>query len=149
MTGEFPIYSSCGQGEGGELNGGLASLYGDPERDPVIQYISVTTLDGYLERAPLSRIDVIKIDIEGAELPCLLGAIATLSKFKPILIIEIQRCSANAAGYLPTDIFGFLKPLGYDFFRIGKGGRLAPLGAEQLLDYQNVACIIQTGASSQ
>lgn len=147
--GEFPIYSSCGQGDEGDIHEGLGSLYGDPARDKLVQVISVTTLDSYISGNPVRRLDVIKIDIEGAELPCLRGAMETLRKFKPLLIIEVQELSASIAGYESRDILRFLEPLGYEFYRIGRRGLLTQIGVDGLVDYQNIACIFPDGKQTQ
>lgn len=89
----------------------------------------------------MDRIDVIKIDIEGSELPCLLGGLRTLERFKPKLIIEVQDSTARMAGYESRDILDFLSPLGYSFFSIGNGGRLLRIGPDGLASFQNVLCI--------
>ena len=139
------IFHSCGQGEDREEHLGLNSLYAGTGDGVPIQSIPLTTLDKFLEECPQERIDFIKIDIEGAELPCLKGAEQTLWRFRPSLIIEVQKTSASAAGYDQSEILRFLEPLGYHFFRICRGGRLASIHEKDLLDYQNVLCVHSTG----
>lgn len=140
-----PIYASCGQSEAGDEHRGLGSLYGAPAEDTPLQFIRVTTLDAYLEELRPSRIDIIKVDIEGAELPFLRGASKTIQRYRPLLIIEVQNESSAAAGYRAEDILGFLSDLGYTFARIGKKGRLTPIQASNLADYQNVLCTPTSG----
>jgi len=134
------IYESCGQGEAGEENRGLGSLYGGSSTNLPAQIIQLTTLDAYFRDHPVRRLDVIKIDIEGAELPCLKGAAHTLRKFQPALIIEIQEQTSTMAGYRPEEILDYLEPFGYTFQAIGKNGRLTPIGRATLSSYQNVLC---------
>lgn len=49
--------------------------------------IHVTTLDEYVKKGKLDRVDFIKADIEGSERDMLEGAIETLRRFKPKLSI--------------------------------------------------------------
>jgi FkbM family methyltransferase len=47
------------------------------------------TLDSFVERQKLERVDFIKLDVEGAELSILKGALETIKKFKPKMAISI------------------------------------------------------------
>jgi FkbM family methyltransferase len=136
-----PIYASCGQITDDD-NSGLGSLYGGNDGESPVQYIKMTTLDNWIIDHPsIQRIDLIKIDIEGAELACLHGARDTLLRFKPRLIVEVQDFSASRAGHPSTKILDFLSELGYRFQRIGKNGSLKPLTTGNLTSFQNVLCI--------
>ncbi|MFY1021058.1 FkbM family methyltransferase [Ectopseudomonas khazarica] len=135
-----PIYASCGQITDDNHNG-LGSLYGGNNGESPVQYIRMTTLDNWITNHPsIQRIDLIKIDIEGAELACLHGARDTLLRFRPRLIVEIQDFSASRAGHPSTDILDFLSELGYRFQSIGKNGSLTPLTTSNLTSFQNVFC---------
>jgi len=137
-----PIYISAEQHSGDE-NAGLGSLYGGTHGEAPAQCISITTLDVWLDDHPVERLDLIKIDIEGAELPCLRGAERSLRRFRPKLIIEIQNITITSGlvGYQPTDILDFLSGLDYEFYHIEEAGRLSPLTVSNLHDYQNVLCL--------
>jgi FkbM family methyltransferase len=146
--GEVHIYHSCGQGAENDEHFGLNSIYvGSGEGIP-IQSIPLTTLDRFLQSRPQDRIDVVKIDIEGAELACLKGSEQTLRSFRPYLIIEVQRTSSAAGGYEQSDILNFLSPLGYSFFRISSGGKLSAVQAGSLSEYQNVLCVHESVVDS-
>jgi len=134
-----PVYASCGQDEDDE-NGGLGTLFGGKKGAPELQRIPITTLDIWVDAHHIDRIDLIKIDIEGAELPCLKGAERTLRRFGPALIVEIQDTTATTAGYRASDILVFLSSLGYTFETIHHGGRLTELNIENLQSFQNVLC---------
>lgn len=135
------IYQSCGQGKNDEEHLGLNSIYAGSGDGIAIQSIPLTTLDTFLHENPQERVDFIKIDIEGAELPCLKGAEQTLRRFKPLLIVEVQKTSAAAAGYDQAEILHFLDPLGYRFFRICRRGKLSAMEERDLSDYQNILCV--------
>jgi FkbM family methyltransferase len=50
--------------------------------------IHVSTLDDYVEKQNLEKIDVIKIDVEGFEIFVFKGALKTIAKHKPIILFE-------------------------------------------------------------
>lgn len=50
--------------------------------------VSVITLDEFVSEKHLSRIDFIKIDVEGFEVQVIEGGLKTLEKFRPILVFE-------------------------------------------------------------
>lgn len=135
----MPIYQSCGQDVADE-NFGLASLYGDKNRQELLEYIHVTTLDRILESEKLTRVDLIKIDIEGGEYDCLLGARQLLEMHHPMLIIEVQEFSARQAGWSSEELFLYLEQFGYIFFIIGKHGRLKELDRAQPIEFANIFC---------
>ncbi len=95
--------------------------------------ISVTskTLDSIIIENKVNKIDFIKIDVEGYEMYVLNGAINSISKYKPILQIEI------AFNYHTNDnfnqIYELLSPHGYKTF-ISKKGKLVQLEKETLID---------------
>lgn len=137
---DVPVYASCGQGSPDDEHLGLGSLFGGNKGAPELQRIPVSTLDIWVNAQQLDHIDLIKIDIEGAELPCLKGAERTLRQFRPVLIVEIQDTTATTAGYRASDILIFLSNLGYTFETIHHGGRLTELNIENLQSFQNVLC---------
>ncbi len=67
---------------------GVRSQFGDGD---VVARAPVTTFDAWAQRAGLDRLDVVKIDIEGAELLALRGMRATLRALRPrLLAIEVK-----------------------------------------------------------
>lgn len=76
--------------------------------DEKTQAIQLTSID----ELNLDRLDFMKIDIEGMEIEALNGAQKSISKFKPILLIE--RLKSNE-----TEINQFLINLDYKLFPLG------------------------------
>ena len=137
-SGNAVIYASS-NGDINELeNIGLGTLYPMEGRRVPIEEIQLASLDSYLTDNPIERLDLIKIDIEGAELPCLLGAKETIQKFKPHIILETQKETYVAAGYSPEDLVEFFSPLKYEIFRLGVNGSLHEVTTESLNDFQNI-----------
>ena len=56
---------------------------------PSAEPVAVTTIDDYVRREALERIDFIKMDIEGSETAALRGATDTLRRFRPKLAISL------------------------------------------------------------
>ncbi|MFA6081586.1 MAG: FkbM family methyltransferase [Patescibacteria group bacterium] len=78
-------------------------------------------LDDYCLNKKIKRIDLIKCDVEGAELFVLQGSVNTLKKLKPILLIEILRKWSLKYNYHPNDILKLMDSLDYLCFTIYSG----------------------------
>lgn len=80
-------------------------------------------IDQIVRELNLSRVDAIKIDVEGAEVLVLRGALETLKRFHPKLVVEVV--PAQLAGFQTTveDLTSLIKAAGYN--------RGKPLNPEQ------------------
>jgi FkbM family methyltransferase len=114
-TGEVERYHS--------YNEGLATIYADPIRSTEIGTARFDVFDERYAKV-LPRLDFIKIDVEGAELPVLQGAKDTIAKHKPAILLEVNEDAFNAAGYEKTELLGFLQQFGYKHYIVEEGGRL-------------------------
>ena len=56
--------------------------------DDGTENIQVMTIDAYVREKKLPHVDMIKLDVEGAELDVLRGAVTTILRFKPILALS-------------------------------------------------------------
>lgn len=70
-------------------------------------------IDDVVNELGLTRVDAIKIDVEGAEVGVLRGAIKTLEKFHPKVVIEIDERQLAAFDTKPSDVTGLLTQAGY------------------------------------
>ena len=67
--------------------------------------VAVTSIDELLASGSVPKPDVVKIDVEGAELEVIEGMRDTLAELKPVLLCEVHDCNAdyvelmNALGY--------------------------------------------------
>ena len=126
---DMTIYQSAKKIGNGFHNNGLTTLFQTESRNISIEKVSVTTLDGCLSKLsevnePLKRCDIIKVDTEGAELYVLRGSIETIGKFRPILILEINKEMFIAAGYTTEDLSIFLQNVNYKPYTIDKNCNL-------------------------
>lgn len=75
--------------------------------------VDVQTLDDLTARAALTRLDFLKIDVEGGELHVLTGGRLTIEKFRPTVLIEIEARHTARYEYEPEDIVSWLTDRGY------------------------------------
>lgn len=80
------------------------------------QDVEVRTLDSF-EKAP----DLIKIDTEGHELFVLMGAIETIRRYKPVIIVEQKPGHAKRFGLGDTDCLPWLYKRGYKLREVISG----------------------------
>ena len=78
----------------------------------------VIKLDEFTPISSLSKIDFIKIDVEGAELPSLQGAEHILRKHNPLLFVEVCKAWMKSFHYTPKELDTFLTNLGYTKFEV-------------------------------
>jgi len=77
--------------------------------------VRTTTLDNYVTQSNVVP-NVIKIDVEGSEFLILNGSEKTLCEYRPVLIMEFNPVSANAAGYAVSDYVDLLRKKSYKLF---------------------------------
>ena len=76
------------------------------------------TLDAYMESKGIDKVKLVKLDVEGSELPILNGARKLLSSpCPPMWIVEINFETARACGYEPEDMLALLRSHGYSIYK--------------------------------
>jgi FkbM family methyltransferase len=101
---------------------GKSSLLADQVRQPLRTLnVAAITVDHYLSTAGWSRLDVIKCDIEGGDCYALLGARATLTRFRPLVAFEYHDGMPAAA-----EAFALLDGLGYRLRELRLNGEQRP-----------------------
>lgn len=74
--------------------------------------VQVDRLDAVVARADVTRVDFIKIDVEGAEHLVLRGAEQTLREHKPVVVFEHGLGAADVYGSGPDIIYGIFEQCG-------------------------------------
>ena len=67
--------------------------------------VATTTLDEFVEQRSIARVDLIKMDIEGAELFALRGMEKVLMRDHPTVFLEVNRPNCESAGYQPGEMW--------------------------------------------
>lgn len=79
-----------------------------PDSSETVEIIKVKTQELDTILAPDLKVNLIKIDVEGAELLVFKGAIQTLKKHKPYILFEHGKGAADHYGTTPDMIYGLL-----------------------------------------
>jgi FkbM family methyltransferase len=97
--------------------------------------VAVSTLDDVLAArlAQSETVGFIKIDVEGHELAVLKGAVATIERHRPAMLIEIE----YRHGAPVDDIFSFLEQRGYRALALLDGRALTSVSPDRLRAVQS------------
>jgi FkbM family methyltransferase len=119
------------------------------DSDILLTRVPCTTLDTYCAKHA-RKIDLIKIDVEGAELKVLSGARHLLTQTadqSPVLVFELSAKNYETFGYSVSDLVAFLDDCGYSLFRFSGSG-LSPIltvDSSLLNGFSNVVAVKGNG----
>src|SRR5258705_10864630 len=98
-------------------NTGASSFY-LRSHDQIETRVPVVTLDSYVERERIERVDLIKVDVEGAEMLVFKGASRLLaSDAAPIVFLELNDALCAASQVTTPDVKHLLIDHGYGVYR--------------------------------
>lgn len=78
--------------------------------------VIVDTLDGLAAKVGLTRLDFVKVDVEGAELQVLRGGQETIESYRPAMLLEIEARHTARYDCGPDDVAGWLIQRGYQMY---------------------------------
>jgi FkbM family methyltransferase len=114
-------------------NGAISAFDGTPESVGSSELVQARMLDDILEGEP--RVDVVKIDVEGAEGRVIAGATQTLRRHAPTLLFEFSPPGLQAvSGVSGEELLASLAALGYRFRVLGSV-RSGTVSAEAVLGH--------------
>jgi FkbM family methyltransferase len=143
--GEIDLYIPDTRRYGAGLqNTGIGNLF-TTDGAGVKVTVPATTLDRFAAEESLERLDLIKLDVEGAELLVLRGGEATLRRLRPKILVEVNQVTCGWAGHTCAELTDFLVGLGYQLACVRSGGRLEPYDAATARPLENVLCTSDAG----
>lgn len=102
-----------------ESNSSMASLSAANAAGGIEVDVACSTLDHLCAAHGIARADLVKIDVEGAELSVLRGMDRILRQMRPVIVLELEPRLLSAFDTTTDSILSFLSAYGY---------RVAPLG---------------------
>jgi FkbM family methyltransferase len=135
-AGELTLYSAHND------NAGEHSLFKfDPHM--VGHVIPALPLDDYLRTAQLGSsgsVDLIKIDVQGAEAKVLKGSVETLKKHRPLIICEFEERWLQGMGTSTVELKTWLSDLGYSAYQF-EANRLKAVPGTEVHSFANLLLI--------
>jgi FkbM family methyltransferase len=125
-------------------NQGMASLQGEGH-PAVCQSVDVETmtLDDFVRNHNITRLDLIKMDVQGAEAWIVDGGVDTLARLKPDLIVEVSPQCLRAFDKTPSELLRSIEAIGYDCFLVSESGHFtSPIYAINIDDDFDAADVL-------
>lgn len=97
----------------------------------VTRTVGMTTLDLVATARGLQRLDLVKVDVEGAELDVLEGGAATISTHRPVLLVEVFDAWLRRSGHSAADVFAWLRERDYRAHRLTDDGLVEVTAADR------------------
>lgn len=104
-----------------------------------VRRVRVGTLDQVATDRSLSRIDWIKVDIEGGEHGFLRGARRSVERYRPRMVLEVRDAFLRRAGSSADELLGDLASLGYWCAAITGTSDVLALPQERVSDLERTA----------
>jgi len=119
---------------------GTNSLRGTASNAGLSLRVRVTSLDEYLTSHGVSRVDLLKIDVEGGELDAFAGAARLLSRPpRPVILCELSESWAIEWGHGSRDVRNHLSERGFSWFQPQRDGSLARAPTREHYEQNSVA----------
>jgi hypothetical protein len=89
----------------------------------------LVTLDAFVEENNVPRVDILKIDVEGAEVSLLRGAEQSIRRFRPVIMLEMNVATLHRFSRTPADIVSLLGSWRYHLALATRWGGVRPLAS--------------------
>jgi len=111
-------------------NGAIDEYDGEPDRLAVADLVDARPLDEVID--PHLQVDVMKVDVEGAEGRVFRGAEQTLRRCRPTVFFEFSPTTLQArSGMDGTEMLSFLSDIGYRFEALASDGIVVSAASAQ------------------
>lgn len=116
------------------LNAGFTESVGQEQ-------VEIVPLDLVLSQQGISRVDFIKVDVEGFEIHVLNGLMNVVKNSSEIhMLVEYNPAALQSGGFQPVDLLTLIKDLGFDAYRILPDGSLRRDISDAQQDTFNLLC---------
>jgi FkbM family methyltransferase len=102
--------------------------------------VTSTTIDNYVRDHGVNHVDLIKVDVELGELEVLRGAVETLQRLRPYVVLEVLYTTYEGHLSKQRSLADLFRRLGYVSYHIGPEGALtrrADLASDPQYKYNN------------
>jgi hypothetical protein len=89
--------------------------------------VAIVTLDEVAAQQQLTRLDFIKLDVEGAEELVLRGAKLAIERWRPIVLFEVNSEASTRLELASDGACRLLEDAGYQLFNVDDGDRLVAM----------------------
>lgn len=127
---------------------GCNTLRAADSRSAVRVTVPIKTIDEFFAAGTFTAVDMVKMDIEGAELAALRGAERTFREARPALLCEVHDKRTAPWGYRARDIIDLVAAWNYRWYHVASGGALTPIGRD-VTAFAGNAVALPTGRSWQ
>ncbi len=119
-------------------NAGMSSIFHHDTESGKVEKVQAISIDEYVEKENIRKIDLVKIDIEGAEFFALQGMKKSLKRFRPVILMEVSAEVLNNTNIQGSEILDTMKDLNYSIRRIFPCGNTGEIGGSKS-EYTNFA----------
>ncbi len=130
-------------------NTGMASQFQFEHSSSKSEEIECVRLDDYAVSRGIVCFDLMKIDVEGAEMDVLLGAVESIQRNRPRVVMEINLNHLQYAGRRIDEVLDFWAALEYEVFRIDHDANLSKVhSSADFQPHQNIYCRPRRGQNA-
>jgi FkbM family methyltransferase len=115
---------------------------GKPAVPVAQQRVRGVTLDDYSSEYGVERIDLLKVDVEGAELEVLRGAGRLLREGRiACILFEVSKAMVEGMSHDPAEIFDLVRGAGLTVHELAEDGTLSRAPARPTMHFQNFVAL--------
>ena len=107
------------------INNSSATIHPTTESTNKVESINLTTIDNFVTKEKLKKIDFIKIDVDGHEPAILKGGLKTIKRFRPKILLEVSHLHYLKYGINAWDFYNFLVKNNFEITDVLSGERIA------------------------
>jgi FkbM family methyltransferase len=108
-------------------NTGMSSFSEHVHFSGIKESVDMIEGDAFIASLNPLKIDLVKIDVEGAELKVLKGMIQSIIKFRPLILMEINELLLRNNKTSPAEIYLAFQNIGYSPYEFTHAGSLIPV----------------------